>query len=250
MNVLHIAARELRATYTTAVGWLVLCGWLLVTGMFWISALYSYVLASQEVMFDPYGGAGMNLADHLLVPFLGNSAVMLMILLPAVSMRLFAEEVKQHTLPLLMTSPVSMLEIVAGKYLGALAVLGLMLLGTLPGPLLLYVWASPDPGVLASGYLGLFLLGAGLLAVGMLASAFTANQLIAFGASLAVGFALLVVSWMSREPNDLFWQLSSLTHLTSLLEGAVKLSDVVYLVAFAGVFVFATWQRMESFRWR
>jgi ABC-2 type transport system permease protein len=250
VNVLHIAYRELRATYTTAVGWLVLCGWLVVTGLFWIAGVTNYQIMSQEVMFDPYGGAGLNLVDQMLVPFFQNCAVMLMIVLPAVSMRLFAEEIKQHTLALLMTSPVSMLEIVLGKYAGALAVLGILLAGTLPGPLLLYVWVSPDPGVVASGYLGLFLLGAGLLAVGMLASAFTANQLLAFGASLAVGFALLVVSWLSRDPGDLFWQLSSLTHLTSLLEGAIKLSDLVYLLSFAGLFVFATWQRMESFRWR
>ncbi|MEZ4235305.1 MAG: ABC transporter permease [Myxococcota bacterium] len=249
MNVLHIALRELRATYTTAVGWLVLCGWLVITGLFWRSAVTNYVIESQGAGYNPYGES-MTLGSWVLGPYFGNCAVLLMMVLPAVSMRSFAEEHRQNTLPLLMTSPVSSLEITLGKYLGLLAVQALLLLGTLTGPLMLYVWSSPDPGVVFGGYLALFLLGAGILAVGMAASSLTSSQLVAFGISIAVVFALLAVGWLSSEPGDPMSHLSILSHLTGALEGAVKLSDVVYLVGFAAIFVFATWQRMESFRWQ
>jgi ABC-2 type transport system permease protein len=149
-----------------------------------------------------------------------------------------------------MTSPVSTLEIVLGKFLGAIAFVALMLLGTVQFPLGLLEWGSPDAGVVAGGYLGLLLLGASLLSLGMLASALTANQIVASVTSFAVALGLLVVSWGSQDPHDWYAKVSILTHLEDLTRGAVKLSDLAYYVAFTGFFLFATHQRMESFRWR
>lgn len=250
MNVLHIAMRELRSTFSSAIGWLVLCGWLMVTGLFWIFMVQNYVVQSQDLVFNPYGASELSLADYLLGPFFGNCAVLLIMVIPAISMRLFSEEVKQRTLELLLTSPVSTLEIVLGKFLGAFAIIALMLVGTLHGPLALYLWASPDPGPLVGGYLGLGLLGASLLSLGMFASASTANQVVSMVATFAGALALLVVQWGSRDPGDWMAQLSILGHLADLMRGAIKLSDVVYYLAFTGLFLFATHQRMESYRWK
>jgi ABC-2 type transport system permease protein len=250
MNVLHIAVRELKSAFSSAVGWLVLCGWLLVTGLFWISMVQNYVVQSQDLVFNPYAGSELRLADYLLGPFFGNCAVLLIMVIPAISMRLFAEEVKQRTLELLLTSPISTLDIVLGKFLGAFSIVILMLLGTLHGPAALYLWASPDPGPILGGYAGLALLGSALLSLGLFASACTANQIVAMVATFAGALALLSMQWMSRDPSDLMAQISILGHLNDLLQGAVKLSDVVYYLAFTGLFLFATHQRMESYRWK
>lgn len=250
LNVFHIALRELRSTFTTAVGWLVLCAWLLVTGVLWTGSVEQYVQYAQDAVFDPYSAAQLTLTDWLVGPFFQNCSVLLMMVLPAVSMRSFAEDIRHRTLELLLTSPVSTLEIVLGKYLGVLAVLAVLLLGTLHGPLLLYVWAAPDPGVIFSAILGLFLLGGALLAAGLLASALTSNQIVAF--LLSFGLALtLLFAWAlgGTDPDNLFAQVALNSHLTSLLQGAPKLSDVAYFVAFAFTFLFAAYQRMESFRW-
>lgn len=250
MNVLHIAMRELRSTFSSAIGWLVLCGWLLVTGLFWISMVQNYVVQSQDLVFNPYAGSELKLVDYLLAPFFGNCAVLLIMVVPALSMRLFSEEVKQRTLELLLTSPISTSDIVIGKFLGAFAIIVLMLLGTLHGPFALYFWASPDPGPILGGYLALALLGAALLSLGLFTSACTANQIVAMVATFAVALGLLALQWFSRDPTDPFAQMSILGHLTDLVQGAVKLSDVVYYLAFTGLFLFATHQRMESYRWK
>jgi ABC-2 type transport system permease protein len=250
VNVLHIAWRELRAMFTTAIGWLVLCGWLLITGLFWVLMVQNYVSQSEDLVFNPYGAQHINLTDWLLVPFFGNCAVVLIMVAPALSMRLFSEEMKQRTLELLMTSPVSTLEIVLGKFLGALAFVAILLLGTLQFPLGLLQWGSPDPGVVGGGYLALLLLGSALLSLGMFTSSLTSNQVVASVLSFAVALGLLVVSWGSQSPDDLYAEVSLMTHLDGLMRGAVKLSDVAYYLAFSAFFLFATHQRMESFRWR
>ena len=119
MKVLHIASRELRSMFSTPVGWLVLCGYLLLTGVFWTYMVENYVLQSQDLVYNPMAAAQLNLTDYLLAPFYGNCAVVLVMMLPAVSMRSFSEEFRQRTMELLATSPVSTAEIVLGKFLGA-----------------------------------------------------------------------------------------------------------------------------------
>lgn len=250
MNVLTIAVRELRSMFATPVGWLVLCAWLLLTGLFWVLHVTTYVMQGQEMAFDPYGGSQLNLSDGLFVPFFGNCAIILIIVAPALSMRVFAEEVKQRTLELLMTSPVSTFEIVAGKYLGLLSMVGVLLLATVQFPLMLLSWGSPDPGVLLGCYLGLLLFGSGMVSLGMLLSSLTSNQVVALVLTVLAGLGLWIVSWGSSDPNDWFAQVSLTTHLSELMRGAVKVSDVAYYLGFTWFFVFATLQRMESFRWK
>jgi ABC-2 type transport system permease protein len=250
VNVLHIAWRELRASFTTATGWLVLCGWLLISGLFWVLMVQTYVVQSQDLVFDPYTASMLNLTDFLLTPFFGNLAVILIFLSPALTMRLFAEEYKQRTMELLFTSPVSTLQIVLGKYLGAMAFVGVMLLGTLQFPLGLMQWGDPDWGVVAGGYLALALLASALMAMGTWFSSLTDNQIVALVLTFVTGLGLWIVSWGARDPNDWMAQLSITTHLEDLARGAVRLSDVAYYLGLTGFFLVATHQRMESFRWR
>lgn len=250
MSVLHIALRETRALFTTPIGWLVLCGWLLITGIFWVASVGMYVAESQNVVFNPYGAALLNLHDHLVMPFYGNTTVVLVFVVPAISMRLFSEEFRQRTMPLLLTSPVSTLEIVLGKYLGALGFLATALLATVHYPLMLEYWADPDLGAIAGGYLALFSMGAALLAIGLLASSLTNNQIVALVVAFAASLGLYVGAWLADSPDHWLAQLGLATHLEDMLRGAVKLSDLVYFAAIIVVALFATWQRLESFRWR
>ena len=166
MAIFTIAGRELRGIFNTAVGWLVLAGFLLVCGFFWASMVSFYVIQSTDLVANPYAGSQMSLNDHLLAPFFGNTSVVLLMVCPALSMRLFAEERKQGTLELLLTSPVRTVEIVLGKYLGAMAFVVVMLLCTAYVPLTLWTAsAQADFGVLAGGYTVLLLVSGAVVAM-------------------------------------------------------------------------------------
>lgn len=250
MSVLVIAQREVKALFSTTIGWVVLCGYVLLAGMFWLAMVVNYVQESQNVVFNPYGAALLNLRDHLLMPFFGNLTVLLIFVIPALSMRLFSEEYRQRTIELLLTAPITTGEIVLGKYLGALSFVGIMFLATAHLPISLTFWASPDAGMLAAGYLALLLMSAALLAVGMLASSFTQNQIAALMAAFAAALGLYVGHWIAGDPDGWVAHLTLIPHVEDLLRGNLRLSDLVYFAVLITVSLVATHQRMESFRWR
>lgn len=250
MTVLHIAARELKATFSTAIGWLVLTAFLLITGVFWVIMVDAYVTQSHDLVHNPYAAHQLNLTDYLLLPFFGNCTVIVLMIAPALSMRLFSEEYKQHTMELLLTSPISTAEIVLGKYLGGVATLLVMLLCTAHYPISLWMWGTPDPGVLIGGYAALAVLGGAILAMGMWFSAWTSNQIVALVLTFGAALTLYVMALDLSEPDALQTRLSLSAHLTDLLRGELRLSAMVYFAGFIGFFVFATHQRVESFRWR
>lgn len=250
MSVFWIASRELKAAFSTTVGWLVLCAFLLITGVFWVISVDSYVAQTSDIVYDPYAAQHHNLSDVLLLPFFGNCTVILLMMAPALSMRAFSEEFRQHTIELLLTSPITTAEIVLGKYLGALGVLGVMLACTLHYPLMLGLWGTPDWGMLAGGYLALGLLGAAILAIGLWFSSSTSNQVVASVLTFGAALALYVLGWSAMDPDDLQVKLSLSTHLADPLRGEVRLSGLAYFAGLIGVSLFATHQRLESFRWK
>ena len=93
-----IARRELRGVLHTPVGWLVIMAFLMVSGVFWMAMVDNYVVAAQGQVYSPLGGPKLRLTDHLLVPWFGNLVVLLLLVVPAISMRAFAEELRQRTL--------------------------------------------------------------------------------------------------------------------------------------------------------
>ncbi|MBW1877886.1 MAG: ABC transporter permease subunit [Deltaproteobacteria bacterium] len=248
MNTLVIAGRELRSIFDSTVGWLVLAGFLFVTGIFWAAYVSIYAINSTEALANPYATYQMSFADYLFMPFFLNTSIVLMMLCPAVSMRLFSEEIKEHTIELLLTSPVGTLDIVLGKFLGALGFVGVMLLATSAGPLMLWLWASPNLGEIAGGYLALFLVAAAMLSMGMFFSSMTSNQIVAVVWTFAASLALFAMAW-NQDTDSVLYRYALESNYSDLLSGLVYVSHLVYFLAFVGFFVFATWQRVESFRW-
>lgn len=250
MTIAWIANRELRSIFHTAVGWLVLTAFLLITGVFWVIMVDAYVAQSNDLVHNPYLAQQMNLTDFLLLPFFGNCTIIVLMVSPALSMRLFAEEFKQHTMELLLTSPVSTAEIVLGKFFGAVGYLIVLLLCTLHYPISLLMWGEPEIGVLLGGYAGLLLLGSAIIAMGMLFSSWTENQIVASVLTFGAALTLYILSFNEMDPDALLNKISMSTHVVDLLRGALRLSDLVYFAGLIGVFLFATHQRLESFRWR
>ncbi len=249
MNILHIALRELRASFNNTLGWLVLAAWLFLSGMFWATMFSFYLITSADMVSNPYAASQMNFTDYLFAPFFGNVVIVLIFVVPAVSMRLFAEEQKQRTLELLLTSPVSTAEIVLGKFLGAFGFVAIMLAATLYMPGMIEFWGSPDVGAVATGYLGLMLASALILSLGMLLSSMTDNQIVALVFTIVLALMIYILGWVDSDPESFWMRASMLSHMRDFQKGVVNLSDLVYFAGFIGLFLFATHQRVESHRW-
>lgn len=158
-------------------------------------------------------------------------------LVPALSMRLWAEERKSGSIELLMTLPVEVWQAVVGKFLAAWLFTGLAIALTFPIWITVNYLGSPDNGVILAAYIGSFFMAGGFLAVGACISATTKNQVIAFILSVVVCFLLLlagfdlVLNWFSWAPQalvDAVASLSFLTHFTNISKGVIDLRDVVY----------------------
>jgi ABC-2 type transport system permease protein len=252
--VLAIGRRELQGFFATPVGWLCLTGFSIITGFFFAMMTAEFSIQASKAAYNPYAAEQINLNDWLVLPFFANTAVILLMLCPALSMRLFAEDRKQHSIELLLSSPISSGQIVLGKFLGVMGFVSVMLATTVPLMGMLYWLTTPDTGVLLSSYLSIFLLAASFLSVGMLTSAMTENQIVA----LVTGFGMLLLLWVLSWADtiagpglgDFLAALSMLSHLEQLMKGLLHLNDAVYFLSFVSFFLFATTQRVEAYRWR
>ena len=222
MKVFAIARREPRSYFSTTLGWLVLSGFLFLTGFFWISMVSTYMQQELDLVYNPQAAASLNFTDHLLPPFFGNTAVVLLMICPALSMGLLADEFRRHTIELLHTSPISSGEIVLGKFLGAMGFVTVLLGASAYMPLTTLWYGQPDLLVIVAGYLGLFLLCGAMIAMGMLFSAITSKSMVAMVLTFSSGLVLWVLPWIATgdNPDSLLTQLSMMTHLEDILVGA------------------------------
>jgi ABC-2 type transport system permease protein len=171
-----------------------------------------------------------------------------------ITMRLFAEEKRNGTIELLLTSPVEDIGIVLGKWLGAL-LLYICALGTsMLSIALLFAWGKPDWKPVAVAYLGLILQGACLLALGTLISLLTSNQIVAGGLTFFASLILYMLSWFTAfedsRVSKIFNYVSIVTHMENFSKGIVDLKDVVFYISFIFLALFLVLRQLESLRWR
>ena len=169
-------------------------------------------------------------------------------------MRLIAEEQKLGTIELLLTSPVHDWEVIIGKYLASLTFLIALVALSLFFPLLLFVYASPDPGPIYAGYLGLLLYGAASLAVGMLTTTLTNNQIVAavvaMGILLALFFADLAFGAVGGTAGEILGEIGTKSHFDDFARGVIDTKHVVYYISVITFFLFLSVRALESRRWR
>jgi len=181
-------------------------------------------------------------------------SIILLLMLPLLTMRLFAEEKKTNTDELLYTSPISINQIILGKYFASLFVLLVILLVSGFLSIFTFAYGNPEVPPILSGYLGLFLMGAAFMAVGIFFSSLTENQIVA--AMLTFGTLLLfwILNWASYSAAG-FWKdvlnyLSFFQHFDDLTKGIVDTTDLVYYLSFSFLGLFLTHSVIQSRRWR
>lgn len=223
-TVLAIFRRELWSVFDSALAYIVVPAFLFLVGGF---SLY----------FQDLLGGGV----ATMRPVFFWCAVFYLLLIPAVTMRLFAEERRTGSLELLVTMPVTEAEVVLGKYLAALALMTVALALTLTYPLTLGQLGDLDAGPVFGGYLGLFLLGASFTAIGTAASAFTSNQIVAFLVALVVGAVPFVTGFaLDRVPPDLLPVVQYISfdyHFNNLARGVIDSRNLIYYLGVVALFL-------------
>jgi ABC-2 type transport system permease protein len=190
-----------------------------------------------------------------LVPMLNTWANLATLLcFPALSMRLFSEERKGGTIELLLTSPLSTIQLVLGKYLGALTIYGMVILLTCPYLVTLGNIGNPEWGAIATSYLGFFLFGAVLLAMGLFASAITENQIVALVITYAIFLPFFLIDRLiplvGSAMGDVFAGLSISVAKRGLTLGMVDTHGLVLHVSLIALFLYLSAQVLDSNRWK
>lgn len=264
-HVLTIASRELRALFVSPVAYVVLTLWSVIAGTFFLASLIGFhermIQLQQYQMLEEI--ERMNLNDHLIEPFIGSMWVILLFLLPAVTMGLVANEKANGTEELLLTSPISIWDIVLGKFTAGVGFVAVMTAIVAFFPAILFVYGEPEVGKTLSGIACLLLVSVTYVAVGVFASSVTRSQLIAFILTLVLlvmlGMMLPFVVEISMAGSGLGrdsavaeivrW-MSTGSHVDRMLQGLVDTADLSYFAISSAVFLLLSKTVIESARWR
>ena len=245
--IFTIALRELRSLFLSPLAWVILAVVQLILAFLFLSHVDLF-LSVQSRLLGMEGAGG--LTDFVVAPLLGNTAIVLLLVVPLITMRLVAEERRNRTLSLLFSAPVSMTEIILGKYLGVvlflLVVIGMVVLM----PLSLLTGGGLDLGMFASGVLGLTLLLAGFAAVGLFMSTLSQYPTIAGITTFGVLFLFWVLDWSGEGPasKEVLAYLSLLNHYEPFLRGVFDSADAVYYLLFITVFLVLSVRRLDADR--
>jgi ABC-2 type transport system permease protein len=205
-------------------------------------------------MQNPAAAQQLSLTESVLQPLFGNISVILPLVIPMLTMRLLSEERKMGTAELLFTYPISDWDAILGKYFAAVTVLATMLALTLLYPVLLSRYAEPEWGPVATGYVGLLLLGMAFVSLGLFFSSLTENQIVA--GILTFGFSLLflLIGWLipyaSADAARVIAEVSILEHFESFSQGVLDTNDLIYYLNFSVFFLFLCSRVLDSNRWR
>jgi ABC-2 type transport system permease protein len=234
-KILAISGRELRSYFVSPLAYVVAAFFMLVAGY-----LFSLILYNTRQ------------AD--LGPLFSNLTVMFLLITPALTMRLLADERKTGTIELLMTSPITDRDLVIGKYLASVLYLLFLLVLTLFYPLILAFLGKPDWATIWTGYLGTFLLGSSFMAIGIFASSLSNNVIIAamvtFAISLFVWLLPSAGAMFGGAATDIMTYLSPINHQQNLSRGLLDTTDLIFYLSFIIGFVFLTVRSVETYHWR
>ncbi len=233
MNLIRaLFRRELRSYFATPVAYVFIVIYLVLMGTFtfYLGRFYERGQADLSSFFNFH-------------PWL------YLFLVPAISMRLWAEERKTGSIELLMTMPITAWQAVLGKYLAAWAFTGIALALTFPVWITVNYLGNPDNGAILAGYIGSFLMAGGFLAIGACLSATTRNQVIAFVITVVVCFGFLLSAfplvldlfsgWAPQALVDGIASLSFLTHFSNISKGVIDFRDLIFFGLLIGTFLYA-----------
>jgi ABC-2 type transport system permease protein len=257
-NIWTIARKEMISYFRSPIAYVVLALFAIFFGVVFYKALSDFMLnALTRAQFAQMYGENMpplNVNDAVIRPVLMTNAFVCLFLVPMITMRLFAEEKKTGTIELLMTSPVTDVQVILGKFLAALMLYLTMLGITVIHFLVLFRYGYPDWTPVVVGYVGQILLGCCFLAIGLLFSTITRNQLIAGSLTFFTLLLLWLLNWLTQYTGSWWGEVGQYVALTSHIDnfskGVVDLKDTVYYLSVIALGLFFSVRSVESVRWR
>ncbi|HKB08886.1 MAG TPA: ABC transporter permease [Candidatus Polarisedimenticolia bacterium] len=278
-NILAIAWREIRTYFTSPLAYVIIGIFLALSGYIFWAHLVRFSELCLRFGSNPYFLNQLNVNDMVIRPLFGSLGIIFLFMIPAVSMRLLAEERKTGTAELLFTSPVTTAQVVLGKYLGAAFLLLAMIGVTLAYPVVIMTSnASPDMKPTLVGYLGVFLMGLSFLGVGLLISSMTENQIIAGVGAFGASLGLWILPWIAESATvtlaslmnsvtfglweklhlglggptlgDLLNKMSFVDHLKDFQKGIFDTEHLVFYLSVVFLSLFLTQRVVDSQRWR
>ena len=244
-NIWTIARREYKLYFISPVAYVVAFLFMLILGWFFYSGISSAILQASFQTYAP-----------TIQMIISPMVTLLLFTMPAITMRLVAEEARMGTLELMLTAPVKDWELITGKWLGGFLFMLTLLAATWIFPIALNLMVEPgiDQGPLVTGYLGLILMVASLVGLGVGISSLFTNQIAAFFVSLAVVLLFWLVSPSSSTTGGLGSEVMSymnfIDHYINFYRGIIDLSDVIYYLSLTAIGIFLGTVSIEVRRWR
>jgi ABC-2 type transport system permease protein len=243
-----IARREIGAMFCSPLAWILLAVIQTILGYMFLANLDNYFLLQPQLMqLENTPGV----TDIVITPLMHVAAIIMLMIMPLLTMRSIADEKRNRTLSLLVSAPLSMSEIVLGKFLGLMLFVFILITMLMLMPLSLYLGTSPDGGKLLSIYLGMLLLVATFTAIGLYLSSLTENQTIAAISTFGVLLMLWIVDWLGGSVSNgqsVLSYLSLLRHHQSMLEGVFNTSDIAYYLLLIVGFLVLTIRQLDRER--
>jgi len=257
-SILVIAERELKTYFTSPIAYVVLTIFTFLAGLvfyFFVGVMVESV-GSRAMMSAQTGRPPdpIDMPGVIVQNMFNFLSFVLLLVLPMITMALFSEEKKRGTMELLLTAPVTDLQVVLGKYLAASAFYLILLATTLVELAILLAYSQPAKGPILSAYLGMALYGLAIIAIGMFISTLTESQVI----SVILTFGVLMVLWLidalarsaGATVKAVLSYLSILEHTNDFLQGVIGTSHIIFYLSFIVLGIFLTYRSLDSLRWR
>ena len=243
---MNVARKELQSLFASPMGWIILALLMLAFGSFYLQGVNNYF----EVMsgsIRPAERVGVTIFVGQTV--YGIASFLMLFAVPLLSMGLISGERKSQTLPFLFSAPISLTEIVVGKFLGLIVFLGILVIYILIMLSTLNIWSDIDFGYLLSNSLGLILLAASFSALGIYFSSLTSQPIVAAILSFIALFALMGLDkFFGSQPDHWFGYISLMKHFQSFSRGVIDSKDIIYFILFITTFLVLTIRRLDSDR--
>jgi len=249
MMVLTLARRELRSLFLSPLAWAILATVQFILSYLFMSQLQEFLLI-QSKLASIENAPGVT--ELVIVPLYSSAAFIMMLVTPLLTMRLISEERRNRSLALLISAPISMTEIIIGKYLGMLGFAAIMIFMMTLMPLSLYIGGSIDAGLLFTIVLGISLLIASFMALGLYMSSLTAQPTIAAMSTFGMLIMLWIIDWAGGKADatasGLLEYLSMLRHFEAFSKGIFSSSDFIYYILFISLFLVLSIRRLDGDR--
>ncbi|HPZ09789.1 MAG TPA: ABC transporter permease subunit [Candidatus Eremiobacteraeota bacterium] len=257
-SVWTIIRKELKAYFASPIAYVVIAVFLFIIGFYFFALLQRFSDMSWAIkaqMQYQFGMQNLNINEEIVRPFFSIILTISLFIMPIITMRLFSEEMETGTMELLLTSPITEVQLIMGKFLASLIFYLTILVMTVPHILILFSLSkNVDIAPVLAGYGGLILVGCTFLGMGLFISSLTRNQIIAAVLSFGVLLLLGIISWASNFSGPTLGKvlsyISIFTHFEDFPKGVLDTKHIIYYLSFSFGGLFLTYTSLDSLKWR